>query len=53
MSFVQVQSDGKVLQALYDPDGSHVQRISAVTEVGDRLYFGNLAGDYVSFIKKP
>ncbi|CAK0787144.1 hypothetical protein CVIRNUC_010360 [Coccomyxa viridis] len=50
---VEVQSDGKVLQALYDPDGSHVQRISAVTEVGDRLYFGNLAGDYVSFIKKP
>ena len=50
---VQVQSDGKVLQALYDPDGSHVQRISAVTEVGDRLYFGNLAGDYVSFVKKP
>lgn len=45
--------DGHVLQALYDPDGSHVKRISAVTEAGDRLYFGNLAGDYVSFIQKP
>lgn len=51
--WVQVHPDGHALQALYDPDGSHVQRISAVTEAGDRLYFGNLAGDYVSFIKKP
>ena len=50
---MQVHPDGRVLQALYDPDGSHVQRISAVTEVGNKLYFGNLAGDYVSFLEKP
>lgn len=50
---VQVHPDGRALQALYDSDGTHVQRISAVTEAGDRLYFGNLAGDYVSFIQKP
>ena len=50
---VQVHPDGHALQALYDPDGSHLQRISAVTEAGDRLYFGNLAGSYVSFIQKP
>ncbi|CAL5229353.1 g12664 [Coccomyxa viridis] len=50
---VEVHPDGRALQALYDSDGTHVQRISAVTEAGDRLYFGNLAGDYVSFIQKP
>ena len=50
---VQVHPDGHALQALYDSDGSHINRISAVTEAGNRLYFGNLAGDYVSFIEKP
>ncbi len=50
---MQVHPDGHALQALYDSDGTHVQRISAVTEAGDRLYFGNLAGNYVSFIQKP
>lgn len=42
-----------MLRALYDPDGSHISHISAVTDAGGRLYFGNLAGDYVSYVEKP
>ena len=49
----QVRADGEVLQALYDPDGSHISYVSAVTEAGERLYFGNLAKDYVSYVQKP
>jgi hypothetical protein len=50
---VQVSAEGQVLQALYDPDGAHISYVSAVTEVGERLYFGNLAKDYVSYVQKP
>ena len=42
-----------MLQALYDLEGSHISYVSAVTEAGERLYFGNLAKDYVSYIQKP
>ncbi len=33
-----------------DTDGSVVNFISAVTEHSGRLFFGNVAGDYVSYI---
>lgn len=33
-----------------DPDGSHVSSISGVKHFGDRLFLGNLAGDFVSYI---
>lgn len=47
---MQMDSEGRVMRALMDPDGSHVSSVSAVTQVGDRLFLGNLAGDYVSYI---
>ena len=49
----QVSAEGRVLQALYDPDGGHVSYVSAVMEAGNRLYLGNLAKDYVSYIRNP
>jgi hypothetical protein len=33
-----------------DPDGSHISSVSGITQSGNRLFFGNLAGDYVSYI---
>ena len=33
-----------------DTDGSVVNFISAVTEHHGRLFFGNVAGDYVSYV---
>lgn len=50
---VEVSAEGEALQALYDSEGLHVRSVSAVTESGSRLFFGNLAGDYVSYIEKP
>lgn len=47
---VRVDEDGRVVDALFDPDGSHIQTLTAVTEDGGRLFFGNLGGDYVSVI---
>lgn len=48
----QVSSEGKVLQWLMDPDGSTINSISSVTEHKGRLYFGNVAGDYISILDK-
>lgn len=48
----QVSPEGQVVQWLMDPDGSVVSTISSVTEDKDRLYFGNVAGNYVSFLNK-
>lgn len=50
---MQISANGEPLQALYDMDGSHISAVSAVTEHDSRLFFGNLAGDYVSFIERP
>ena len=47
---VRVDEAGSVVEALYDPDGRHIQTLTAVTEEGGRLFFGNLGGDYVSVI---
>lgn len=38
------------MRVLMDPDGSHVSSISGVKHFGDRLFLGNLAGDFVSYI---
>lgn len=46
----QVSPEGKVLEHLMDSDGSVVSSISAVTEHKGRLFFGNVVGDYVSYI---
>ena len=48
----QVSPEGKVLQWLMDPNGSVVNTISSVTEHGGKMYFGNVAGDYVSHLDK-
>ncbi|BDA50629.1 Adipocyte plasma membrane-associated protein [Coccomyxa sp. Obi] len=50
---VEISAEGQPLQALYDSEGLHVRSISAVTESDNRLFFGNLAEDYVSYIEKP
>jgi len=39
------------VEALYDPDGSHVATVSAATEVGGRLFLGNLGGRGVSVLQ--
>lgn len=52
-SDMQISPEGEPLQALYDANGSHVSAISAITESEGRLFFGNLAGEYVSFIATP
>ncbi|DBA67847.1 TPA: putative alkaloid biosynthetic cluster, variant 4 [Trebouxia sp. C0005] len=47
---IKISPEGKVLDHLMDTDGSVVNFISAVTEHNGRLFFGNVAGDYVSYI---
>ncbi|KAF8061129.1 Apmap [Scenedesmus sp. PABB004] len=44
---------GRVLDWLMDPDGTHVSTVSAALEHGGRLFLGNLAGDYVSYVDLP
>lgn len=39
-----------MLEHLMDSDGSVVSTISSVTEHNGRLFFGNLVGDFVSYI---
>jgi len=44
-------ADGAAEALLLDPDGERVSSVSAVTEsAGGRLFFGNLMGDYVSYV---
>jgi hypothetical protein len=42
--------DGSVLDFLMDPTGSHVSHVSAVLEHDGKLFLGNLAGNYVSYV---
>ena len=53
LNAVQISAEGEPLQALYDSEGLHIRSVSAVTESGGRLFFGNLAEDYVSYMEKP
>lgn len=52
-AIVKVTAEGQVVDCLLDLDGSHLMSISAVTEVKGRLFLGNLAGDYVSYLDLP
>lgn len=47
---LKVSESGQLLQWLVDLKGESVSRISSAHEHGDRLYLGNLAGDYVSYV---
>ena len=48
---IKVNSDGQPVMAMYDPDGSRVSTVSAVTESDGKLFLGNLGGDFVSVVK--
>eukprot|EP00965_Chrysotila_dentata_P143896 4753541-Pleurochrysis_carterae.AAC.1 len=48
---VKVSPSGEVLDALYDLDGEVVSSISNVVEHEGKLFFGNLAGNYVGVYK--
>lgn len=41
---------GAVLDWLMDPTGKHVSSVSAALEHDGKLFLGNLAGDYVSYV---
>lgn len=45
---LKVDSTGKVVEKLMDPDGGFITHVSSVEEHDGRLYLGNLVGDYVS-----
>lgn len=47
---IKLDADGRVVDCLVDALGTHVAGISAVTQHGRRLFFGNLQGDYVSYL---
>ena len=49
---MQVSPEGHVLEHLMDTDGSVVSSISSVTDHNGRLFFGNVLGDYVSYIDR-
>jgi hypothetical protein len=47
---LKVSETGQLLQWLVDLKGETVSRVSSAHEHGGRLYLGNLAGDYVSYV---
>lgn len=49
---IKISPEGKVLEHLMDTDGSVVNSISSVTEHNGRLLFGNVVGDYVSYLDR-
>eukprot|EP01059_Diplonema_ambulator_P028741 TRINITY_DN47655_c0_g1_i1.p1 TRINITY_DN47655_c0_g1~~TRINITY_DN47655_c0_g1_i1.p1 ORF type:complete len:407 (+),score=98.35 TRINITY_DN47655_c0_g1_i1:149-1222(+) len=46
---VKITPTGEVLDTYMDPTGEVVSSVSSVTEHNNRLYIGNLMGDYVSY----
>jgi hypothetical protein len=49
--FLQVSGEnGAIMDFLMDPTGSHVSHISAALEHDGKLFLGNLAGNYVSYV---
>merc|ERR1712129_212634 len=50
VAVVKLDAEGRPVRALFDTDGSHVATVSAATEVGGRLFLGNLGGDFVSYV---
>ena len=49
---MQVSPEGKVLEQLQDTNGSVITFISSVLEHKGRLFFGNVVGDYVSYLDR-
>mmetsp|Transcript_20727 Transcript_20727/g.62454 ORF Transcript_20727/g.62454 Transcript_20727/m.62454 type:complete len:407 (-) Transcript_20727:639-1859(-) len=47
---VKVSEAGVALDYLQDPTGQHISTVSSAVQVGDRLYLGNIAGDYISYL---
>jgi hypothetical protein len=48
---VQVSPEGEGLMFLLDKEGKSASKIPSAHEEHGRLYFGNLATDYVSYVK--
>ena len=46
----EMTQEGTVLRSLGDPKGERVSSVSSSTQVGNRLYLGNLVGNFVSFV---
>eukprot|EP00879_Flechtneria_rotunda_P024440 GHRR01025910.1.p1 GENE.GHRR01025910.1~~GHRR01025910.1.p1 ORF type:complete len:118 (+),score=26.80 GHRR01025910.1:279-632(+) len=44
-------ADGAVLDWLMDPKGTHVSSVSAALEHDGKLFLGNLAGNYISYVQ--
>ena len=51
-STVQVSPEGKVLRYMADPQGSVIQSVTSVVETKEGLYFGNLHGNTISFLRR-
>ena len=49
---MQVSPEGKVLEQLQDTNGSVITFISSVVEHKGRLFFGNVVGDYISYLDR-
>jgi hypothetical protein len=47
------KKDGLQIDALFDVHGRNLYTISAVRELDGYLFFGNLAGNFVSVLKYP
>lgn len=47
---IKLDEQGNVVDCLVDEAGVQVAGVSAVTQHGKRLFFGNLQGDYVSYL---
>ena len=47
---LKIDETGAPADALFDADGALVSSVSAVVQHGDRLFLGNLNGDFVSVI---
>lgn len=47
---LKVSEQGKLLQWLADLKGETASKVPSAHEAGGRLYFGNLGGEYVSYI---
>lgn len=47
---MKLDGHGAVVDCLVDAGGQRVAGVSSVTQHGRRLFFGNLQGDYVSYL---
>jgi len=47
---LRIQPSGSIVGSMWDMDGRKVSSITAVTEHDNKLFFGNLKGDFVSVL---